>query len=492
MRIAVTGAFCGQRIAAVAMFAIAVDPRPERLADVGERARASRAEAVVRSLCLQVQAAGGRALLVGGCVRDQLLGLPAKDFDLETYGLAPRTLLGLLESQYGVNLVGQSFGVIKIKGLPIDVSIPRRESKAGLGHKGFEVLSDPLLTPAEAARRRDFTMNAIAVDPLTRERLDPFGGVDDLQRRILRHVSAQFAEDPLRVLRGMQFIARFDLAVAPETVALCAQLDPEGLAPERQFEEWTKLLLQGIRPSRGLAFLRDCGWIRYYPELAALIGCPQDPEWHPEGDVWIHTQHCLDAFAGGRTGDAWEDLVVGLAVLCHDLGKPATTAFADGRYRSPGHAEQGEGPTRSLLMRLTRQTDLVEAVVPLVLHHMRPSELHRCGLSASAVRRLSRKVGRIDRLVRVARCDSLGCPPSSDRTFPAGDALLERARALELERQAPQPLILGRHLIALGLTPGPRFGPILDRCFEAQLNGAFATVNDGLAFARRCLEHPPR
>ncbi len=436
----------------------------------------------------EVAAAGGRALLVGGSVRDALLGEAANDLDVEVFGLDPEALRNLLGEHFELDLVGQSFGVLKIRHLDVDVSIPRRESKRGLGHKGFEIHSEPTLTLPEAAERRDFTINAMAFDPLSGELLDPFGGRRDLETRTLRHVSKKFAEDPLRVLRGMHFAARFALDAAPETIALCRRIEPEGLARERIFEEWRKLILLGREIGKGLGFLRATGWVSYTPELEALIDCPQDPEWHPEGDVWTHTCHVMDAFAGERLGDPWEDLVVGLGALCHDLGKPATTTHDDdGRIRSKGHEEQGEEPTRSFLGRMSNQEQLACEVVPLVREHLKPTVLHNAGAGASAVRRLARRVGRIDRLVRVARADHAGRPPKPFHGFAAGDWLLEQASALQVADHKPEPIVMGRHLIALGQEPGPHFKELLEACLEAQLDGVFADLEDGIEFARGLL-----
>jgi tRNA nucleotidyltransferase (CCA-adding enzyme) len=440
-------------------------------------------------ICEIVRAAGGNALLVGGCVRDAVLGMGADDLDLEVYGIEPLRLIELLESRFDIDLVGQSFGVIKVRGVPIDVSIPRRESKRGLGHKGFEIVSDPNMDPHEAAARRDFTINSIALDPDGGRVYDPFDGIADLSSRVLRHTTEKFAEDPLRVLRGMQLIARFELEPAAETIELCRKMNLEGLAPERILGEWRKLIVQGSRPSLGLAFLNDCGWIRYFPELEALKGCKQNPKWHPEGDVWVHTLHCMDAFAAERIGDDREDWIVGLAVLCHDLGKPLTTTLElDGRITSKRHDTVGVDLTRTFLHRMTRETALLEAVVPLVACHLAPIQLYQARAGDAAVRRLAKRVERIDRLVRVARADQCGRPPIVVEHFDAGEWLLECARKLSVESQAPQPLVMGRHLIQLGLEPGPAFGSILEECFNRQIDGEFSTVSEGLKCARSILD----
>ncbi|MGE0727933.1 MAG: CCA tRNA nucleotidyltransferase [Acidimicrobiia bacterium] len=449
-----------------------------------------RVAAVVGALCRAVRDEGGVAHLVGGCVRDAAMGRPITDVDIEVFELPVERIEALLGGIVPFSLVGASFGVFKVHGLPIDVSVPRRERKVGHGHRAFEIDANPHLDPAEAAARRDFTVNAVAWNPLTGAVVDPFDGLGDLRRGVLRHTSHQFAEDPLRVLRGMQFVARFPLEADPATVALCRTIEPEGLAAERLFDEWRKLLLQGVRIGAGLRFLADTGWVRHYPELDALRGCPQDPVWHPEGDVWVHTGHVLDCFAEARLGDEWEDLVVGFACLCHDLGKPATTAWTDGRWRSPGHEDAGLVPTRTFLARLTNQHRLVDEVLPLVADHLKPDQLFQQGAGASAVRRLARRVGRLDRLLRVAEADRNGRPPSPRDDFPAASWLLETAEALAVLDAPPQPLVLGRHLIELGLRPGPSFKPLLDACFEAQLDGRITTLDEGVELVRAMLDAP--
>ena len=438
--------------------------------------------AAVGDVARRVRAAGGRALLVGGSVRDLASGrTDVKDVDLEVFGLAPERLKAVIAEKYAFDPCGVSFGVLKLQHLDVDVSLPRRESKRGEGHKGFLIDSDPTLSVREAASRRDFTINALYFDPLTGELEDPYGGLADLNSRVLRHVSGKFVEDPLRVLRGMQFIARFDLVPAPETIAIARTMTKEGLPSERLFEEWAKLLTKGVRISRGLDFLRQTGWVAYFPELGRLIGCEQDPAWHPEGDVWEHTKLCLDAFARHRVGDREEDLIVGLAVVCHDFGKPATTARdpRTGRVRSLGHDEAGVGPTLDFLRRLTNEERILRAVPPLVRNHMQVFAMWRAKAGDAAVRRLAMRVGRIDRLIRVAQADDQGRPSEKlGGTSQGADLrwLAEAAERLRVADAAPRPILLGRHLIELGMRPSPRFSQILGRVFEAQLDGAFTDL----------------
>lgn len=430
----------------------------------------------VRELCRRVANEGGRALAVGGAVRDSLLGRPATDVDIDVFGLDPDRVRSLLHGELAASGVGRSFPIFRLRRLAIDVSFPRLP--------GERAQWDPQAGPAEASLRRDFTCNAIALDPLSGELVDPLAGEADLRAGRLRHASERFGEDPLRVHRAMQLVARFDLDVDPDTLALCRRLIAEPLPAERVFGEWRRLLLDGRSPSRGLAFLREAGGLALHPELEALIDCPQDPTWHPEGCVWTHTLHALDAFAEERIGIEREDLVVGLAVLCHDLGKPATTRERDGRMTAYNHEQAGVAPTRTLLARWTRESRLVDEVTPLVARHLAPVQLHGGGAGAAAVRRLAKAVGRIDRLVRVARADQRGRPPLVVDEFEAGDWLLARAAELGVLDAPPEPLVRGRDLIALGLRPGPTFGPLLDACYQAQLDGRIRTHEEGLAFAR--------
>src|SRR5215213_7098709 len=249
----------------------------------------------VLSLARAIHDAGGRALLVGGCVRDELMGKQPKDWDLEVYDLDAARVREILDLFGSVNVVGESFTVYKL-GHDLDVSIPRRERKSGRGHKGFVIEGDPSMSVAEAARRRDFTINAILQDPLTGELIDPYEGQRDLQERVLRAVSSEtFAEDSLRVLRAAQFAARFEFDISPETVELCRNVDLTDLPAERIWGEMEKLLLQAQHPSVGLEWLHQLGAIeKLFPEIQSLIGVPQDREWHPEGDVFVHTKLVVD------------------------------------------------------------------------------------------------------------------------------------------------------------------------------------------------------
>lgn len=447
----------------------------------------------------------GRPRIVGGGVRDWLLGLAPKDLDVEVGGIDFETLHRDLEPFGATDIVGRSFGVIKVRsrasGEEYDFSLPRRESKTGAGHRGFAVAPDPGLDDAAAAARRDFTINAIAVDPFTGNLIDPHGGQADLRARVLRHTSAAFAEDPLRVLRGFQLAARFDLTLAPETAALCRGIAGSyaELPLERVWGEWEKWALKATRPSRGLQVLEETGWLVHFPELAALRGTPQDPEWHPEGDVFTHTGHCLDALAASpawRESDAPQRERLMFAVLAHDFGKPTTTVLAEkkGRQRwvSPGHEAAGGEPAVRFLRRIGAPLRLDAPVRTLVVNHL----AHFSGqeeLSATAVRRLARRLepATIEELATVMRADTDGRPPlSTPDVHRRIDALVAKARTLELERLAPRPILLGRHLIKLGLQPGPAMKGILDAAFEAQLDGAFADEDGALAWARRRLESP--
>ena len=454
----------------------------------------------VLALARAIHAEGGRALLVGGCVRDALMGRRAKDWDLEVYELAPERLREVLDRFGSVNVVGEAFTVYKL-GVDLDVSIPRRERKSGRGHRGFVIEGDPAMSVEDATRRRDFTINAILQDPLTGEIIDPFAGRQDIADRVLRAVSAEtFVEDSLRVLRAAQFAARFEFEIAPETVALCRTMDLTDLPAERVWGELEKLLLQAQRPSIGLNWLAQLGVLpQVFPEIQTLIGVPQDPEWHPEGDVFVHTLLTVD-----RARELIDDLpyarqvTVMLAALAHDFGKPPTTQFLEGHWRSRGHEEGGVEPASRFLDRINIHTidgyDVRKQVISLVREHLKPGEFYkkRDEVGEGAFRRLARRC-EPDLLYRVAKADSLGrnadwVPREKWYGAEAQEWFLQRARELDVEKRPPDPLLLGRHLLELGLQPGLAIGEITRAVYEMQLDGRVRTLDDAIRAARKLVD----
>ena len=675
----------------------------------------------VSKLAQAVRAEDGRALLVGGCVRDVLMGGQPKDWDVEVYGIEPARLRTLLEDLGRVDAVGEAFTVYKVGG-DLDVSLPRRERNMGRGHRAFVIEGDPAMSIEEATRRRDFTINAILEDPLTGEIIDPFNGRDDLKSKTLRAVSIEtFAEDSLRVLRAAQFAARFKFDIEPETVELCRSIDLTDLPRERIWGEMEKLLLRAQHPSIGFRWLHKLGvFDQLFPELKALVGVPQESEWHPEGwrltalppepfiasmaqpsgverrlpslwefltgstanptmipsgnsatktqpaetartnfpaadrtgtddllqtamasptvlteteslvwsfgtlaartnevvrvmfkiplnsmrsivrravndfeiiggvvhpvavfvmnvlpmfktatelqlhydsvngrgpvsslptgvhvtsvivdartaaingdvlfnfdlaiirdgdfrhgdeappagyfvvelgDVFYHTQLTVD-----RARELIDDLpyakqvTVMLGALCHDLGKPATTEFTEGRIRSRGHEEAGVAPTESFLERLNIHTldgyDVRAQVVALVRDHLKPGEFYkkREEIGDGAFRRLARRC-ELELLYRVARADSLGrnadwVPREKWFTAEAQEWFIAHARELQVDEKAPAPILMGRHLLEMGLKPGPRIGEVTQAVYEMQLDGRVRSLEEAKAAALNIL-----
>lgn len=461
-------------------------------------------EAIIK-LATTIKNRSGRAMLVGGCVRDELMGRTVKDWDFEIYGIQPEMLRKMLEEFAGelgetLNAVGEAFTVYKI-GEHIDVALPRRERKVARGHKGFIVEGDPDMSFEEACSRRDFTGNAIMKDPLTGEIVDPFNGRDAIASKILRHVSEDtFAEDSLRVLRAAQFAARLGFDIASETVELCRSIDLTDLPKERIWGELEKLLLQAEQPSIGMKWLYDLGVVdQLFPELATLVGVPQEPEWHPEGDVDVHTMMVVDEARKLIDDlDYPRQVTVMLGAVCHDLGKPPTTEFVDGRTRSLGHDEAGVEPTLTFLDRLGIYTlhgfDVREQVVQLVRYHLKPGMYYKSKtpVGDGAFRRLARKV-EPDLLYRVAKADSLGRYPDWDRSkmifgSEAQEWFIEKVRSLNVEKTAPEPILMGRHLMELGLEPGPQFKTILDAVYERQLDGEILALEEALSTAKELVD----
>lgn len=458
----------------------------------------------------EIREAGGLPLLVGGAVRDMVIqGVlgdshcfhkpqdfqitaafnDAKDYDIEVHHMDIESLFAVLQKHGTVDLVGKAFGVLKLHDFPlVDFSVPRRDNKIGVGHKGFKMEMDPEMGIKEAARRRDLTMNSLALDLFTMQIHDPFNGVRDIKAHWLKATDpASFLEDPLRALRVAQFISRFDFRPDEILTELCRKANLAELPGERIFVEFEKLL-RGRFPSLGLTFLRTSGLLKFFPELKALQGCRQDPKWHPEGDVWIHTVLAVQAAKELllKEPEGYVDQMTVLwAVLCHDLGKPDTTKFEDGHVRSKGHEEGGIKPATEFLTRLRASGDLIAAVKALVKRHLAPA--HFFGLARArgdkrdvpqagpaAFRRLAQELSAagtdLRTLQTVSRADHFGrtTPEAVAKQFPAGDWFLQQATNLKVINGGEKPVVQGRHLISRGFKPGPEFGAILAQCRELQ------------------------
>jgi tRNA nucleotidyltransferase (CCA-adding enzyme) len=435
-----------------------------------------------------IKSAGGHAYLVGGCVRDLwLTKQQPKDFDIEVYGLEVDQVRAVLERLGKVDAVGVSFGVFKLKlgTQDFDISLPRRDSKvsdtaAGRG-RGFIALSDPHMSIAEAAARRDFTINSMAYHILDDELFDPFRAHQDYQfGRLAATSDMHFIEDPLRVLRGMQFAGRFNLTMDSATARLCRLMRSQhrDLALERVFEEWWKWAHKSKKPSLGMDVLLQSGWLQCYPTLANMAGCPQEPAWHPEGDAWQHTKHCVDHvdFVMQRETD-YDSIVRGvltLAVLLHDVGKASTTVLRpeDNRIVSPGHAQAGVEPATQFLRQIGCPGGFIDTILPLVACHM---DHLGADINSRFVRRLARRLdpANIRLWESVVECDSSGRPPLP-KSRPGVYAMV-LAESEDITLHKPQAILMGRHVLSrLGIAPGPLVGMITRRAYEAQLDGQFA------------------
>jgi len=451
-----------------------------------------------------IQKAGGRPLLVGGCVRDALMDIRAKDYDLEVYGLAPDKLEAVLSKLGKVDAVGKSFGILKLTldDVDLDVSVPRRESKIGAGHKGFLPKPDPSMTITEASRRRDYTMNSLAMDPFTGDVYDPFGGIKDIKDRVIRVTDpATFPDDPLRILRGAQFAARFGMEIDEPTKKLCRdiRMTLHELPASRVGGEWEKLLFKSDRPSVGLQAMRDLGVLEtLHPDIEKLAGTVQDKKWHPEGDVFEHTKLVLDeAVKQSKDLSKQDKRDVLYAALMHDISKPETTEVQpDGRTTSHGHEKAGEKKARPILVdQFGLDHATADRASSLVGNHLAPMMLYqrRDEISDSAIRRLAKRIApaSIEGLAALSRADNFGRTSSKAlaRKSPEVDWLLSRAKELEVDKEPLKPILMGRHLISSGLMkPGPAMGRVLGDVFEMQMDGKVKNEAEAMAAARSLLE----
>jgi len=446
----------------------------------------------IKKIAGGVAAEGGRAFFVGGYVRDLLLGRIPKDVDVEVYGLGLYRLQQVLADLGGpgkVLLVGRQFGVLRLEGLDADWSVPRTDSRG----RRPRVATDPSMTPAEASRRRDLTMNAMLMDVLSGEVLDPWGGREDLRLRVLRTPDAEkFVEDPLRFYRVMQFTARFEMKPDRELEDLCRRMEIGPVAAERVEDEFSKLLLEAKRPSLGLRWLDRVGRLgEVLPELVPLKETPQEPDWHPEGDVWGHTLQVVDAAAALRSGERSRDLKLMWAALCHDLGKPATTTVRNGRIRTPEHDREGERLAKKLMDRLVSSAEIGRGALKLVTHHMKPMQFFRNKSTARGFKRLALKLAPeadLELLSDLALADYRGTNPDSDEPLNSESRLLRwfrsQARASGVEREPEPPVLMGRHLKGC-LEPGPGMGRVLETAYQIQLEEG---IKDLEVLRRRALE----
>ena len=407
------------------------------------------------SIAGEIREAGGRAFLVGGWVRDALLGKDCRDYDVEVYDLTQDELVPILKKYGRTNLVGKAFGVIHLamKGLSLDFSFPRTESKVGYGHRGFVVHTDEKLSFKEAALRRDFTINAMGMELPELTLCDPYGGIDDLKKGLLRHVGPAFVEYSLRILRGVQFASRFALTLAPETVELCKTLSLADLSIERLFEEFKKWLLKPGKPSLGLRAFLDIRLNEFFPEVF-----PLHDSWEALGEMLDNmemTRRKLES-EGNALSEAQAMEFAFAAFLC-------------------GNSET----SLKFLERITNETHLLK-IVPLLLKSY--SELDFAIVDdSSALRRLAVKLGGLKLLCLLVKC--------TPREFYAGDdgfpeKLWQAAVDLDLLDAAPQPFLMGKMLMEMGFKPGKQMGEIIKQSFELQLDGKIKNAEDAIAWAK--------
>ena len=437
---------------------------------------------VLEEILKDLQKIGATPILVGGSVRDFFLNIPIKDYDIEIFGINSLEIIqNCLEKFGSVKLVGKSFGVLtlRVNEYDFDFALPRTETKIGNYHQDFEVITNANLSFKEAAIRRDFTINAIGYDFFKKEFLDPFDGINDLKNKIIKHINdTTFIEDSLRVYRAVQFASRFDFEIDENTKKLCKQIVLNGdlvhLPKERIYEEFKKLFLKSAKPSIGFELLRELGVLKYFQELEILIDCIQDPIYHPEGDVWIHTMMSLDELARilkeENIEDEYRKLYLFYGILCHDFGKPFCTKEIDGKITSFKHESLGIEPTINFLLKLTNEKKFIEIVCSLVKNHLTPFQLYLAESSLKAIKRLSLKVN-IEDLCLVCLADCLGRTIKDKEKCPnATSWLLNKAKELEIHNVPIKPLVQGRDLIKLGFKPSEKFKEILEFAFDLQLD----------------------
>ena len=426
----------------------------------------------IHDIALRAKELGGRAMLVGGCVRDGLLGIPSADIDCEVYGLAPDALRALAARFGDVDDSGERYGIFALRGAGIDLAVPRTERRTGPHHGDFEVLPDPTLSFEKAASRRDFTVNAILRDALTGEIVDPFGGQADLKNHILRAVpSAGFEEDPLRVLRGAQFAARYDLPVDEATMEKMRRMPTDALSPARVMSETKKALMQSAHPEVYFDILRRAGALEvWFQELAALIGVRQNPKYHPEGDAYVHTMFVLRAAAEMKNA-AQKPLHLMFAALVHDLGKAVTTTQdQNGDSHSCEHEIAGVPLLSAMLSRIGAGKDMLAYCENMCRLHMRTHICFYMNLGEGQTNLLFDESVCPHDLVLLAVCDARGKGRHTEKSDEEEQFLKERLAAYEKALSMPMPS--GDMLIAQGMKAGRGMAQALKEARRLMLCGA--------------------
>ena len=432
---------------------------------------------MAQRIAAEVRKAGGRTYYVGGFVRDLMMGLENKDIDIEVHGVPVQTLEAILDGLGERLTMGASFGVMGLRHFDLDIAMPRSEVATGRGHKDFAVFVDPFLGAEKAARRRDFTVNAMMQDVLTGDVLDFFGGREDLMRKRIRHVDDRtFAEDPLRVFRAAQFAARFGFTVAEETTAISAGMDVAALAGERVMGELEKALLKAPKPSVFFEELKKMHQLsRWFPELEALTGIPQNPVHHPEGDVWTHTMQVLDEAAALRE-EAREPLWFMLAALCHDFGKAAATEEINGALHAYGHERLGLPLAERFLGRITSEVKLTKYVLNMTELHMQPNKKAREASHEKSFMTMFDQSICPEDLLLVAKADHMGRMEPGMKREPVAESYAETERRLRemlavYQDRMSRPYVMGRDLIAAGMQPSPLISEALAYAHKLRLAG---------------------
>ncbi len=436
-----------------------------------------------------IHEAGGASYLVGGAVRDLMLGLPVKDLDIEVHGLQLAQLEKILQKFGRVNYVGKAYGVLRLETLDIDWSIPRSD-KAG---RKPQVTLDPLMDIKKAFERRDVTMNAMGIDLITCELVDPFHGLQDLKKGILRATNKKtFGEDPLRFFRVMQFVGRFEMSPDHMLNALCKKMDISKVSRERIESEFKKLLLKSMHPSRALDWLDKIKRLTdVLPEVAALKGVKQNPKWHPEGDVYEHTKQAIDAAAELSYDSELEKLIIMYAALCHDLGKAKTTVIKDGAITSYRHEIAGVALAKKLLKRIMNTQVIIQSVAKLVRAHMYPLQLVAGNASSKAYKRLALTLSpqiTLETLAKLVVADKRARNPKKNgplkHALPEVDEFIRNAKKAHAYLGVEAKILQGKDLMP-EIEPGPLMGTLVKEAYKIQLD---ENIHDKSVLKKRVLQ----